>query len=66
MFLKLHNKDGVFIDEKSSRIAAEVRARADEMSQPLPGTAEACEVDMTMFYLEVVGGVSKKEACIRR
>ncbi|KAH6777598.1 hypothetical protein C2S51_008910 [Perilla frutescens var. frutescens] len=50
LFLRLHrDKNGVFTDKKSERLA------------PVLGFDEVPEVDMTVLYLEALGGMNKKK-----
>ncbi|KAH6774936.1 catalytics protein [Perilla frutescens var. hirtella] len=56
VFLKLHDPKGddTFLDEKSKDVARQVRIRAEEKS------SQSQPVDMTSIFLEVVGGLSRK------
>ncbi|KAH6777474.1 hypothetical protein C2S51_008786 [Perilla frutescens var. frutescens] len=60
VFNRLHYNNGVYSDSKSARIATEVLARANALSQPVEGSTETPEVDMNKVYLDVVGITSKK------
>ncbi|KAH6787168.1 hypothetical protein C2S52_006720 [Perilla frutescens var. hirtella] len=60
-FKRLHDTaNGSYSDKKSCRIAADVLARIEELSQPTPGTDEAPQVDMSVVYVDTTCQHSKK------
>ncbi|KAH6774273.1 hypothetical protein C2S51_012677 [Perilla frutescens var. frutescens] len=61
-FRRLHdNPDGSHTDPISARIAADVFARVEELSQPTPNTDEAPPpVDMSVVYVDAARRHSKK------
>nr|GMD45288.1 uncharacterized protein LOC109149905 [Ipomoea batatas] len=60
-FEQMHKKkDGMFVDERSKRIAEEIQARHDAATQEAEGSTESPNIDMSQLYVDVVGGVKKQ------
>nr|GLL44539.1 uncharacterized protein LOC109146588 [Ipomoea trifida] len=57
-FEQMHKKkDGMFVDERSKRIAEEIQARHDAATQEAEGSTESPNIDMSQLYVDVFGGV---------
>nr|GMD16205.1 uncharacterized protein LOC109166492 [Ipomoea batatas] len=60
-FEQMHKKkDGMFVDERSKRIAEEIQARHDAATQEAEGSTESPNIDMSQLYVDVVGGIKKQ------
>ncbi|KAH6777727.1 hypothetical protein C2S51_009039 [Perilla frutescens var. frutescens] len=62
LFLRLHSgKDGEFTEGKSERLATEVRARVEELSQTQStDSVEGGDIDMSSLYVDVLGRTEKR------
>nr|GMC46880.1 uncharacterized protein LOC109179592 [Ipomoea batatas] len=59
-FEQMHKKkDGMFVDERSKRIAGEIQARHDAATQEAEGSTESPNLDMSQLYVDVVGGLRR-------
>nr|GLL46762.1 uncharacterized protein LOC109157302 isoform X1 [Ipomoea trifida] len=57
-FEQMHKKnDGMFVDERSKRVAEEIQARHDAATQEAEGSIESPNIDMSQLYVDVVGGL---------
>nr|GMC90874.1 uncharacterized protein LOC109149905 [Ipomoea batatas] len=62
-FEQMHKKkDGMFVDERSKRIAEEIQARHDDATQEAEGSTESPNIDMSQLYVDVVGGNSSNRS----
>nr|GMD07948.1 uncharacterized protein LOC109179592 [Ipomoea batatas] len=60
-FAHMHKKkDGMFVDERSKRIAEEVQARHDIATQEAEDSTESTNINMSQVYVDVVGGTKKQ------
>nr|GMD70569.1 protein suppressor of K(+) transport growth defect 1 [Ipomoea batatas] len=60
-FEQMHKKkDGMFVDERSKRIAEEIQAHHDAATQEAEGSTESPNIDMSQLYVDVVGGIKKQ------
>nr|GMC77927.1 protein suppressor of K(+) transport growth defect 1 [Ipomoea batatas] len=60
-FAQMHKKkDGMFVDERSKRIAEQVQARHDIATQEAEDSTESPNINMSQLYVDVVGGAKKQ------
>nr|GMC51112.1 uncharacterized protein LOC109179592 [Ipomoea batatas] len=60
-FAQMHKKkDGMFVDERSKRIAEQVQARHDVATQEAEDSTESPNINMSQLYVDVVGGAKKQ------
>nr|GMC92188.1 uncharacterized protein LOC109147304 [Ipomoea batatas] len=60
-FEHMHKKkNGAFVDERSKKIAEEIQARHDAVTQEVEGSTEPPVINMSQLYVDVVGGVKKQ------